>query len=308
MTISDHVAQFGGHPIVLFDPDKGLRAPDKNAIKLALDWDDKVPFAEVLARFLSDPLVGQVSSLVIGTWGDEYEASSASVVEALVAASDKLSGLRALFLGDITFEECEISWIQQSDVTPLLLAFPGLEEFRVRGGQGLQFGRPRHENLRSLTIESGGLDAAVVRAVLASELPNLEHLELWLGDDAYGATATLDDLAPLLQGDLFPRLRYLGLRDSCMADQLATVLADAPVLDRVEVLDLSLGVLSGVGGRALAASSRLGSLKKLDIHHHYVPEAVVASMARPGLEIDTSDAKEPDDDGTSEDRYVAVSE
>jgi hypothetical protein len=166
-----------------------------------------------------------------------------------------MPALRALFLGDIIVEENEISWIVQSDVSPLLDAFPALEELRVRGGQGLTLGAPRHARLRSLAIETGGLDAGLVRSLAAADLPELEHLELWLGTTDYGGTVTVADLEPILSGRLFPKLRYLGLRDSEIADEVAAALASAPILERVRVLDLSLGTLGDAGAAAVRARS-----------------------------------------------------
>ncbi len=46
------------------------------------------------------------------------------------------------------------------------------------------------DSLVALTIESGGLPAAVVREVASAHLPALEHLELWLGEENYGGDAT----------------------------------------------------------------------------------------------------------------------
>jgi hypothetical protein len=109
-----------------------------------------------------------------------------------VAARDHLPNLTAIFLGDIIIEENEISWINQSDVSPLFTAYPALEHFRVRGGNGLIVGSIRHERLKSLIIESGGLPAQVVRDVAAATLPALEHLELWLGTEEYGGDAPID--------------------------------------------------------------------------------------------------------------------
>src|SRR5262249_56131328 len=122
-------------------------------------------------------------------------------------------------------------------------AYRGLEEFRVRGGNNLSLGTLRHKNLKKLVIETGGLPVSVLREVCAAKLPALEHLELWLGEENYGWDGTVNDLKPLLSGKLFPKLRYLGLRDSIIADEVATAVARAPVLKKIRVLDLSLGNL-----------------------------------------------------------------
>src|SRR5436305_4106160 len=100
---------------------------------------------------------------------------SAEVVEALVAGRDRLPNLRALFFGDITYEECEISWIRHGDVSALLPAYPRLEEFRIRGASDLTFGALRHRGLRSFAVESGGLPEPLLREVWAADLPKLEH-------------------------------------------------------------------------------------------------------------------------------------
>ena len=105
--------------------------------------------------------------------------------------------LRALFVGDMTFEECEISWIIQSDYKPLLDAFPQLESLRVRGSTSLKFAPFEHSNLQELAIECGGLPSALANDIADSKMPALRNLELWLGDDSYGfnaATEKYEDL------------------------------------------------------------------------------------------------------------------
>ncbi len=255
---------------------------------------------------LDDPACGQVAALVIGGWNQvDNEAGTEEIVATLAAASDRLTGLKALFLGDITSDEWEISWIIQSDVTPILEAFPALEQLRVRGGEGLALGEVHHEGLKTLIFESGGLPRLVVRAVVAADLPNLEHLELWLGSDGYGGDSTLEDLAPILSGTVFPRIKYLGLRDCERADALATALADAPILRRIETLDLLLGNLGDEGAVALISGGNLSGLKRLDIHHHYVSDEVIDGLRDTGVELNAEERQDASDD---DDRYIAVSE
>jgi len=230
------------------------------------------------------------------------------VVEALVAARDRLPNLRAIFLGDVISEECEISWIRQSDVSPLFAAYPQLEHFCVRGAEGLSLGSLKHDRLKSLTIQSGGLGANVVREVAAAELPELEHLELWLGEDNYGGNATVADLAPILDGALFPKLNYLGLCDSEFADEIARAVAAAPVVERIRVLDLSMGTMGDEGASALLASPAILRLEKLDVHHHFCSEGMTAKLQSLGIEVDASERQEPEKDGDEVWRYVAVSE
>jgi uncharacterized protein (TIGR02996 family) len=264
-----------------------------------------------LQAFLAEPGVGLVQALVVGScWGFEYSSeSSAEVVQTLIAARDRLTNLRSLFLGDILRRENEISWIRHSDITGLFDAFPDLEHFRVRGGDGLVLRELRHDNLKSLVFEASNLSRTVVHAVGASKLPSLEHLELWLGTDEYGADTTPDDLDGILQGKHLPSLRYLGLRNSEIIDDIPRVLAGAPVLERLRVLDLSLGTMTDRGAEALLAIPGLSRLEKLDIHHHYVSPALIERLSALGIQVDASDVREAEDIGAEElYRFVAHSE
>jgi hypothetical protein len=309
MTIESHVDQFAGKPVRDYDPGKGIQHAARIIYRLRISYDDEQSILELLAAFVDDPAAAEAPGIVIGMWSpDAGDADSGPIVASLAAARDKLPNLTAIFLGDIVREENEISWIQQCDVSPLLEAYPRLEHFRVRGGNGLRLGRLRHDALRSLVIESGGLSSATVRDVAAARLPALEHLELWLGEENYGGDATVQDLRPILSGKEFPRLRYLGLRDSAIADEVAGEVANAPVLPQVRVLDLSLGNLSDKGAAALLNSPRVALLEKLDIHHHYVSEDMVKQLKALGITVEARDPKEADEYDGEMYRYIAVAE
>ncbi|GAA3161341.1 MULTISPECIES: STM4015 family protein [Streptomyces] len=313
MTISRHLERFHGLPVHDFgEPGEEGELPGAADVawRLAVEeWESEESWPELFARFAAAVDLTRVRALVIGTWGESYENSPEPVREALVKERERLGGLRALFLGDITFEECEISWIVQEDVTPLLTAFPALEEFGVRGGTSLAFPALAHPALRRLTIETGGVDAAVIRGVAASDLPALEHLDLWLGSSWYEANTTVEDLAPFLDGGRWPRLTHLALHNSEIQDDIAAALATAPVVARLRSLDLSMGTLSDTGAAALLAGQPLTHLTRLDLHHHYLTEEmqerVRAALAPAGVEVDLSEPETADEDG---DRYVAVAE
>jgi hypothetical protein len=313
VTTYEHVESLAGKPVWGWKPGVGIKDPESTIYRVSLTYKDGqsgVHWADRFAQLLDDPASARLTGLVVGPWDFESsgDSSSAPVVAALVAARDRLPNLTALFVGDIISEENEISWIEQSDVTPLLEAYPALEHFQVRGGNNLMFAATRHERLRALVIESGGLGAQAVSGVLRSELPALEHLELWLGTDEYGATTTVADLEPLLAGTIFPGLRYLGLRDSEIANEIAATIAQSPILERIRVLDLSLGTLDDSGAAALLASPAIRKLEKLDLHHHYCSEAMMAQLQTLGIAVDVSEREEPDVWNGEEHRYVAVSE
>jgi hypothetical protein len=148
-------------------------------------------------------------------------------------------------------ESCEISWIVQGDYAPILATFLSLEALRIRGGTGLEFSPCRHEKLKSLTIETGGLSGSTIGMLCGLDLPNLQYLELWLGSENYGGDSTLADLEPILSGRAFPKLRYLGLRNAEYTADIAHVLTHSPVLEQLVELDLSIGTLTDEGAAPL---------------------------------------------------------
>ncbi|WP_151772260.1 STM4015 family protein [Streptomyces abyssomicinicus] len=317
MTVNHHLEELYGLPAFSF-PGVGetleLPEPETVAWRLAVDVDEpEEEWLEAFARFSEAVDLSRVRALIVGSWQDAYEESSKEIVEALAAARDRLPALRALFLGDMTYEESEISWITQSDVTPLLESFPGLRWFGVRGGNGLAFPPVRHEQLETLVVETGGLGAEVVRNVAACDFPALENLDLWLGSDWYGGDAGPADLQQILDGTRLPSLRYLALRNSVVQDRIAEALAGAPVVARLEVLDLSMGTLSDEGAAALLAGQPLTHLRKLDLHHHFVGEELRTRLKETlepaGVELDLEEGgAESDEDEDGVRRYIAVAE
>ena len=310
MTISDNISTFHGFDVVDFESDEPPADPTRTAVRLRLEYDGEFEeFADLWAKFMSSPGVEETQALVIGNWAnpDESGTSSEQAVALIVSDAERLPKLRALFFGDITSEENEISWIQQSDVSAFWGAFLNLEVFGVRGGNGLQLGAIRHAKLKTLTVEAGGLPRAVVREIGEADLPQLEHLEIWLGTENYGGDSGPADLAPILGGSRFPKLVSLALRDCEWADQLAAAVARAPILDRIKQLDLSLGTLGDAGVDALVASPAVRRLQHIDIHHHYVSEAGVAKLKALGISVNADDRQEADR-RDRDFRYVAVSE
>ncbi|WFE29176.1 STM4015 family protein [Solwaraspora sp. WMMD791] len=307
MTINEHITHFAGLPVVTFDP---ATPPADPAAKVA--WrlhveDDHAGdvFAVLVASWLDTVDPASVQALVVGDWGEAWETDFP--VQVLVDAAPRLTNLRAVFVGEMTFDECEMSWIQQPDITPLLTAYPALEVLRVRGAISLHLQPVRHTGLRELAIESGGLPAHVTQAVAASDLPNCVHLELWLGTENYGRDTGVDDLGPILDGTRLPALRTLGLRNAETADAVATALATAAVVSRLEVLDLSLGTLGDDGAAALLDGQPLTHLRRLDLHRHYLSDAMMARLPAelPGVDVDVTDQQTENEHMG---RYVTVGE
>ncbi|NHZ63032.1 STM4015 family protein [Massilia genomosp. 1] len=305
MPISEETVTFFKRTVTEYDPSEPVILSDDIVYRLSLDYEDEQSMPELLEEFLGGIDKIQLTALIIGAWSDESDVSSASLVESLVKHAGELPNLRALFIGDMTYEEREISWIVQSDLTPLLCAFPQLEEFRVRGTDELEFQPFTHAKLRTLTIESGGLPASVVQSLAASTMPALSHLELWLGTKGYGFSGDVALYQNLVAKLRTPTLEYLGLRNAEIADELAAWLAGYELVGCLTTLDLSLGTLGDVGAEALFNSPYVPKLKTLKLAHHYMSEEWQEKLKSLPITVELSDPQDDDDDG---DRYVAVSE
>lgn len=310
MTIHENLTEFAGKPVKDFKQSGDIADFVAVAPRIRCEYDEKDTLTDFLARLLDEPGASSIEALVFGLWtqdGETFEASPQPTIELLVSSKERLPNLKALFIGDIISEENEISWIGQTDHSAVWGAFPKLDYFGVRGGNNLRLGRINHQTLSTLVVQAGGLPSIVVREALEANAP-LRHLELWLGDENYGANTSVSDFAPLLEGKLFPQLTTLGLCNCDYADDLAEALATAPIMDRIETLDLSKGTLTDRGARALIASGKLARLKKLDITHHYVSPEVVEDLKRAAPVVMADDAQKPDNWDNEEHYYVAVSE
>jgi hypothetical protein len=255
MTISDHATSFANRNVETFDPEVGISDPVGTAYLLRVEWDEiNVDITKNLELLLQDPQANQLEALVIGPWTQQmYECSSSIVVNALVAAKERLTSLKAVFIGDITYEESEISWINQSDISPLLAAYPNLEVLQVRGGKGLAFSS--------------------------------------------------------LSGNLFPKLTYLGLCDSEYSDDIAKAIVQAPIIQRIKVLDLKLGTLSDEGAEALLNCPAVNQLGTLNVAENFLSDETLERLKQLNVEVIADEQKEEEDEedyGYS--RYCSVSE
>ena len=316
---------FMGKPIENFDPEVGLTNPGGVAYRLrdGGGWGDNTvdtTMASGLAGLAQDPRRGELEALIIGFW-DQYGNYTDEVVSAgeirdrLVAMSGELTSLRGIFFGDISYDENEVSWIENANLGPLIRAFPNLVEFGARGGSGLAFSGLEHDALRRFQVQSGGTSGTCLRQIAQGRMPNLERLEIWLGSSEYGFDGSFSDIEPLILGRSypeldypFPKLKYLGLRNAEIADEIAERLTGAPVLDVIEELDLSMGLLSDRGVKALLDNPDLHKLKRLDVSQSWIgDEDLLEQLQALPLEVNVH-AQRGEGDDDDDWRYVAVGE
>ena len=306
--ISENLDSFNGKSVIDFNPDEALKDLNHYVYRLRIDYDDYSSgkkMEDLIRTFARIPVIAECQELIIGAWDFESSKRAEVLVQTLVELKDAFKNLKAFFIGDITAEEQEISWIQQSDLSPLFAAFPNLEFFQARGGDGLSLSELKHKNLKTLVIQSGGLPPNVVQDIANADLPNLEKLELWLGDDNYGFESTIEDFDAIINGGKFPKLTYLGLKNSNIQDDIAIAVAKSPLLKQLHTLDLSMGILSDTGAQALLDSPNIKNLVFLNLDHHFMTDDMMAKMGDLGIAVSMEDQGNYDDE---DDRYVEVSE
>lgn len=310
MAIYRHSTAFADKDIQLWNIGDAVLDLDTTIPRIAVDYDEDDILSDIFRALLEAHSSEHITGLVIGAWDEPWEEGeeASSIVELLVEHKEALSNLNALFWGDIVAEESEISWINNTDLSPLWAAFPKLEQLRIRGGNNLSVAGLEHlTSLKELVIETGGMGQNVVQQVAQASLPNLIRLELYLGTEDYGADYSLEDLQPIFSGENLPKLGYLGLENSDMQDAIAKALADAAIVDRLKILNLSHGTLTDVGAQTLLDSEKIRRLSHLIIIHHFCsPEMIAKLEARDNVAI--ADAQEEDVYNDEVHRYVAIGE
>lgn len=281
-------------------------------VKLSVDYDQNengVKLKDLITELVADvEACKAITSLIIGDWGAAYEDTMDDAIPALIAASPILPNLKSLYIGEMSSEECEISWINQTNLGPILAAYPQIESFTIQGSTDLSLEPLHHDKLHTLTIICGGLPKSVLNEIYNAHLPELTTLTLYLGVEDYGFDGSIEDILPFLNQNPFPKLKYLGLTNSEIQDEIAIAAANAPVLEQLDTLDLSNGTLSDKGAEVLINSDAVKKLKHLNLNYHYMSDEMVARWEATGLSVNIFDQQEADADDEYEWRYPAITE
>ncbi len=250
----------------------------------------------MIEDILADPEFGQVTDLTIGSWGSAWEDDCQPILDGIAEKKDQFAHVEKLFVGDMDYEDCEVSWIMQGNYGGLWSALPGLKELTIKGSMDLTLGRVEHEGLEALTIICGGLGSSVFEELSKAKLPNLKKLVLYIGVDNYGFDGDEDTVRTFLEKSDFPTLEYLGIEDSEIQDQLTKVVLESKYMGQVHTLDLANGTLSDKGGALLLEMlPQFPNIKVLDVHYHYMSEDMVKKLEALPLEVDASEKNEPEE-------------
>lgn len=251
---------------------------------------------DMVADILADPDFLSLTELIVGDWGNAWEDSCQPILDGIVAHAGQFSHIQSLFIGDMDFEECEVSWIMQGNFSGLWAALPNLRSLTIKGSMDLVLGDICHEGLEELAIICGGLGSDVIRSVQNAKLPNLKKLLLYIGIDDYGFDGNADTVKELLDKADFPKLTYLGIVDSEIQDELAKVVLESKFMGQVETLDLSLGTLTDQGGQLLLDTlPKWPNIRNLDVHYNYLTDEMAQKLEKLSIAVDASERNQPDE-------------
>lgn len=248
----------------------------------------------LIKDILADPDFPNLNELIIGDWGGAWEDDCQPIIDGIVEHAKQFSHIEKLFVGDMDFESCEVSWIMQGNYEKLWAAMPQLKELTIKGSSDLKLGTICHENLESLTIICGGLPESVIKEIQEARLPGLKKLLLYIGIDDYGFDGDADTIRELLEKADFPQLKYLGITDSEIQDELVKVVLESKFMGQIRTLDLSMGTLTDESGALLLETlPDYPNIKKLDLHHNYLSETMAKKLASLPVVVDVSEIEKP---------------
>ena len=259
------------------------------------DYENGKNVKGMVKEILEDPEFPEVEELIIGGWGGEFEDDCQPIIDGIIENANRFSHITGLFIGDMDYEVCEVSWIMQGDYSGLWKAMPQLKELTIKGSTNLTLGAIQHENLESLTIICGGLGKDVLEEISRAKLPNLKKLLLYIGIDDYGFDGNADTVREMLAASDFPKLTYLGITDSEIQDELTEVVLESKYIRQITTLDLSNGTLTDKGGELLLEKiPELPNIEKLDLHYHYLSDEMMEKLENLPLAVDVSEQEEAD--------------
>lgn len=201
----------------------------------------------------------------------------------------------------------ESSWTALGDASNLWEKLPNLERLRLQmnlgGYQGPStigvFDLPK---LQHLEIVTGGLSAENARSFVSGKLPELTSMTLWFGDDNYGGTTTVTDLAPVFAATNLPKLSHLGLVNCSFTDEIVDALAPSKVLRQLAELSLEHGSLDDASvAKIVAHADAFGHLTSLDVNNNHISSDGIGTL-RKVCPVVSNEQRGTDD------RYVPLSE
>lgn len=224
----------------------------------------------VLAALLRSPYLGNLRSLKVGFSDDDPDDLRHSTMvrpfddctaDHVCALLEKCPRLEELHLND-----------SDGDLAPLFssAALGGLRVFQVYYALGHTY-PPRTTPAYPLSALAGN-----------PALRNLHTLRFHPGRDA---TLDVEELRALLLSPNLPALKHLQLHMLADGDVGARAIVESGILCRLKVLDVAYGNMTDEGARLLADAPGVSGLELLNVSRNALTRAGVAALRRAGISV-----------------------
>ena len=299
-----------------FNYEVGITNPENKAYVVNLDK---------LQLLIQDDRVNEIEALICYLHYYDYEygyTASENYNDFLKIILDNcvaLENLKALFIGDKELNRFRVSYVEIGNISSLLKAYQNLEVLHIRGCcEQLEFETVKHNNLKTLIVETVTGNCNAFERICSSNLPALEYFELWMGQYYKPRHKKIIDIfKPILLSESFPNLFYLGIRSSENADEIAEGIAkfcntvELPITDNLLILDLSMGNLTDEGLGLLLQSRAISNLHILNISNNCVSEEFleqVEQLSHHDCQLIANFQEEIVERGVGVSRYLALYE
>ncbi|MBN3922322.1 hypothetical protein [Nostoc sp. NMS4] len=136
-------------------------------------------------------------------------------------------------------------------------------------------------------------------------MPSLEYLELWGGRCRY---SHFDFFETLFSGELLPNLSYLALPSFENTDVLVEALVQSPIIERLAVLDISMGILTDNGAENLLNCPSVNRLHTLNISKNCISPQIIQQLSQLDCRLIADSQEENYRRGEAGSRYWALHE
>lgn len=247
--------------------------------KLITELSKTLRTKELLQALLSSPLSLFLRDISLGVYeifGDDLHDwfRYQDCIDTLANAAPR-PFIRNLYIGE---SDANTSSMQIGDVSGLYTVMPNLEVLKICGNY-ITLGKLQLKKLKRLDVLTVGLGSAQVRSIANAILPELQTLNVWVGDASNGAVQTFDELKPLLRLEQFPKLKHLFIGNSEFEDEIVQEILSSPLLSQLESLSFRMGIMTNRGARALlAAAGALQHVESIDVGENCIEEELVAEL------------------------------
>lgn len=267
-------------------------------------WEkNSISSTEALELALNSPAIEFVQEFSIDFLPD-FDDNMAGILNSF--SDKKLQAMNKVHLGNFKYpEENEISWVSVGNVNKVFELFPNLRNLHLTGS-AIELGVISHPKLKRLKLETGALSADAINSVMKAELPEMEDLEIWFGDEYYGAEGDNSLLTPLYTERLFPKLKKLRLKNSEFPNDIVKSLLNSELLTKIQLLDLSLGTMTDEGAQVLIEhKENFQHLDHINLRENFISDEICLNLKdiyEDRVNIEDQDLMEDDD------LYVSVGE